>query len=300
MDRLANRLSHDAEWEKYVISLNKFKLGKVSGYLRMVASHPRPLRLTLGLVMVNLGLSRLLTIRMNGYRLRFHPTSLSLAFFVDSRERYIDEYYVRSLLREGHNFIDIGANIGSVAIPASEAVGALGSVYAFEPHPETSAVLSSNLRLNRISNVVVFTAAAGDVNGSIHFSDKGADDQNGVTVGEAGILVPVRRLDAILAGTLPIRMLKIDAEGYELPVLRGCAGLLGNVDIVYYESDEAHAQRYGYSTADIIAFLEPYGFGVYRLDPAAKVIERVPAGLVSTAREYLFAVRKLDELAALL
>ena len=266
----------------------------------MIAVHPRPLRFALGLVLVNTGLSRLLTIQMNGYRLRFHPTSLSLAFFVDSRERYMDEFYVRSLLQDGDNFIDVGANIGSVAIPASQAVGALGSVYAFEPHPETSAVLSSNLQLNHITNVVVFTAAAGEGNGSIRFSDKGADDQNGVLLGEAGILVPVRRLDALLAGTMPIRMLKIDAEGYELLVLSGCAGLLGKVEIVYYESDEAHARRYGYSTANIIAFLESFGFGVYRLDPAAKAIDRVPAGSVSSGREYLFAVRKLDDLSTLL
>ena len=86
------------------------------------------------------GLWRLKTIQRDGYRLHLHPAMSSLSLWVN-KERETDSRVLKALLRQGDTYVDVGANIGHLAIEASLLVGKSGQVYAFEAHPRTAGFL---------------------------------------------------------------------------------------------------------------------------------------------------------------
>src|SRR5262245_25225023 len=57
--------------------------------------------------------------------------------------------YVRTRLRAGDTFIDVGANIGYFTLLASRLVGPTGHVYAIEASPSIYQRLTRNVGLNR-------------------------------------------------------------------------------------------------------------------------------------------------------
>ena len=59
-----------------------------------------------------------------------------------------------SSLREGHSFLDVGANIGYFTILAARLVGPGGFVYSFEPEPVNFRLMSKSLSQNKLSNQV--------------------------------------------------------------------------------------------------------------------------------------------------
>jgi len=188
-----------------------------------------------------------------------------------------DEKVLRQYLGPGDTFVDVGANIGALSLTASGIVGEAGRVFSVEAHPQTVDYLRGNIKLNNASNVAVIHAAAGDHVGVVNFSSGRSDDQNRVT--DSGIPVPLRTLDSLIPDT-PVRMLKIDVEGFELFALRGAERLLQRTDMIYFESWESHFNKYRYSTTDVLAFLAKHGFEVAR-----------PANYKSLKCENLLAVR---------
>src|SRR5437764_1145672 len=65
-------------------------------------------------------------------------------------------------LTEGDVFVDVGAHIGYFTILAAGLVGSTGKVLAFEPEPTNYEQLLRHIKLNDLSNVVVFNWAVGD------------------------------------------------------------------------------------------------------------------------------------------
>jgi FkbM family methyltransferase len=138
-------------------------------------------------------------------------------------ERYVLER--RELLRRiepGGFVVDVGANIGYIALLIAGAVGPRGRVLCLEPVPENLRELRRNIELNRLDQVEVLPIAAGDRDGKVRI----ATGLNGIVAESAGDLeVDLRRLDSL---DVPCpSLVKIDVEGYELAVLRGAARWLG-------------------------------------------------------------------------
>ena len=137
------------------------------------------------------------------------------------------------LIREGDWVLDIGANIGHYTLRFSELVGASGRVVAFEPIPATFELLAANVRLAAHPNVSLLNAAASDSTREARmaiprFERTGlanyyqahlSDESEGMGV----LCMPVDALS--LPGR--VTLVKIDAEGHELPVVEGMKRLLG-------------------------------------------------------------------------
>jgi FkbM family methyltransferase len=120
--------------------------------------------------------------------------------------------------------IEVGANIGTNAVPVAKRLGPQGRLFAFEPQRQVHQMLCANVALNGLSNVVTFWAAAGAHQGAItvppiNYENKG--NFGGVSLGahEDGERVPVITLDSLRLNAC--RMIKIDVEGMELEVLQG-------------------------------------------------------------------------------
>jgi FkbM family methyltransferase len=202
-------------------------------------------------------LSSFLAIPRSGYKLRFYPSAVSALLWSDPAYGSGDEAVLRSTLRPGDVFVDVGANVGHLTLAASSMVGPQGLVFSLEPHPKTVHYLRGNVAFNRAENVRVIHAAAGESDGATHFTSQRSDDLNFVS--DRGIRVPLVTLDSVLP-PLPIRLLKVDVEGAELMVLKGAAETLARTEFIYFEAYEKFAKRFGYSTSQVFAFLRDCGF----------------------------------------
>jgi FkbM family methyltransferase len=269
-------------------------LNYVLGILR---AQPQPCKFLVATALMRLGLSKYFTIRLPHYRLRFFPSSLSRALWLNPGARGGDEQLLMDYLRAGDLVIDAGANIGSLAIPAALQVGPQGRVHAIEAHPRTAGFLTENVRLNRLTNVRIHGCALGEKAGMISFSCRRSDDQNAIDPQGAAssIQVPLWPLDELLAGQLPaaapLALLKIDVEGYELPVFAGAARTLARTQVVYFEAGPHLFAHFNYSARDVFAHLEQAGFTIFMPDVAGR-------RLLSIAPEALTGVHNLLALRA--
>ena len=170
--------------------------------------------------------------------------------------------------RDGDTVLDVGANIGTIALTASGIVGSVGKVYAIEPHPRTFVSLKSNIALNKRTNIHAINVALGAHSGTILFSD--SDDSQSAVIHHPCELqsqfleVPVRRMDDLPLGKIPITLLKIDVEGYEKLVLEGGLETLVCTSYIYLEAYDRFFARYGYACIQLWELLREHGFQVYR------------------------------------
>ncbi len=151
-------------------------------------------------------------------------------------ETAIDVLQSAGALRAGGMFIDVGANIGAVAIYALRS-GVFTKVTAVEPDPHNFAILTSNIALNDFEQRVrAIKAAASDTTGHLmlarHRKNHGAHSVEGSARSNAvqTITVDAITLDDVLrqqdVAPEEVALVKIDVEGHELSVLEGMRSLL--------------------------------------------------------------------------
>jgi FkbM family methyltransferase len=257
--------------------------------IRRVWGLRRPRRLA-SVLLRRLHLSHFFTITTSGVRLRFFPAVWTINLWETPDIFRVDTELLRCWLRAGDVLVDCGANVGLLTLVGSRAVGDQGTVYAIEAHPRIFGFLRSNVVLNDVTNVLLFHLAVGEKIGSVSFSDQSADDGNHVLPAGAGMAVEMKPLDAIVPANTPVRLLKIDVEGYEKFVLEGARDTIAGVEAVYFESSDVLFGRYGYTCNDVFAALHGSGFSVFRLGPDG-TMAHLDAHYVSRDIENLIALR---------
>jgi FkbM family methyltransferase len=179
---------------------------------------------------------------------------------------------ILALLPRNGTFVDIGANIGAIALDiAIRRPDA--RIIAIEPSPAVLPYLTHNITHNRITNVHLEALAASDREGEIdfylppsaHFGMASAAPQFGVEP----VRVRAQTLDAILASIAVsnVSVIKIDAEGAELDVIRGAARLLSADDapaliFEFVDWAEARLHRPGDAQRELMRL----GYDLTRLD----------------------------------
>jgi FkbM family methyltransferase len=127
--------------------------------------------------------------------------------------------------------VDVGANIGHYTVRFSELVGAAGRVVSFEPVPDTFELLAANVLACGRANVTMINAAATEQTTCFgmnvpRFSSGLANYyEASISRDGTGIQVMGLSLDG-LSLPQPVRLIKVDAEGHDLNVLRGAAQLI--------------------------------------------------------------------------
>lgn len=160
--------------------------------------------------------SDLVAVLPRGERIRLHPRYRGLTWNPEEYQAF------RAELRPGDTALDVGANLGAYTLLFAHHVGPAGRVVAFEPAPEPREGLGALVGINGFEGrVTVIAAAATDREGTAPFRAHGLDGANRLdSGGEAEVATTTidatcRRLQ------LSPRLIKIDAEGAELQVLRG-------------------------------------------------------------------------------
>ncbi|WP_034161005.1 FkbM family methyltransferase [Sphingomonas sp. ERG5] len=172
---------------------------------------------------------------------------------------------IAALAKGGGLFVDIGANMGYFSLLWA-AARADNRVIAFEASPNVFKRLAGNVAANGMGDRIdAHAKAALDQTGEITFA-VGPDEQTGwgglAVEGSKGLTVPAVRLDDIV-GDRRVAVMKIDVEGADSLVLRGCERLLREklIDCIFYESNRARMTELGVNNDDAEQFLASVGYG---------------------------------------
>ena len=179
---------------------------------------------------------------------------------------------LREFIAPGDNIVDVGAHIGSFAVPFARFNQGLGSIFAFEAHPGNFRLLCMNVAENGLEssispvNAIVFDRdatfkvlqpAAGNT-GTFTFVPDVASNHH----------APVLGLDAwhrASGGNLKVHLLKIDVEGAELSVLNSARKLIASSQpLLYIEIHEVGLARFNATVGQVEEFLRTSGYELFR------------------------------------
>lgn len=136
---------------------------------------------------------------------------------------------VAERLRAGDVVVDIGANVGCIALQAAGIVGREGLVVAVEPNPDNLQMLYAGIVLNGLDNVRVLPHAASAAASVVSLSDNPSNSHVLAAQAPGGprsVYAQTVALDEALAWLPRLDLVKIDIEGHEIAALDGFATLV--------------------------------------------------------------------------
>jgi len=156
--------------------------------------------------------------------------------------RYIDHYInneyekfsiqiIKQILKKGKGFVDIGAHYGYYSLIANQVIKK-NKIIAIEPVKENFTILKKNFKLNNIKNFKLINAAASDFDGKSDFIISEASDSSGFFGNPQASNKKTIKINTIKVSNLikkeNIGTIKIDVEGYEIPIIKD---LLKNIKV---------------------------------------------------------------------
>ena len=175
--------------------------------------------------------------------------------------------------KHGPFVIDVGAAVGDLSAHILR-IAPNAKILCIEPIARHEKTLRERFR---DYDVAVVSAAAGDRDGEVVFHETNAPDSSSVlpvgrhrvefpskSVKAATYAVSLRRLDTILATDneyqRPIDLLKIDAQGFELPILLGAERSLPRCRHILLEMSLRPLYEGQASFEDVVWFMHGHGF----------------------------------------
>ncbi len=195
------------------------------------------------------------------------------------------EIYIRTILKEGLTFIDIGANLGIYTLYALKA-GC--SVYSYEPTPRIYKILLDNIGINGFEpskKARVFNLAISDNEGEVDFSIFDVSGHNSFypqTESDKKIKVKTVSLDKHLSHLSKVDIVKIDVEGAEPLVLNGMKNIIQNnpqIKIIL-EFAPNNLERSGIKPLDFINTINAMGLSI-------KIIEENSGNICTVSQDEL-------------
>jgi FkbM family methyltransferase len=182
------------------------------------------------------------------------PNGVTICVSPDSQLKYLKQEFDLDLTEMCRRFVteesvvwDIGANCGVMAFNAARAK----QIVAVEADPFLADLIQQSSDMNGV-DVCVIRAAAFSKHSISKFSiaKKGRASNYLSEMGErndagerARMFVPTITLDSLLDYFDPPTFIKIDVEGAEVEVLKGCEKVLTHIrPVLYYESFEDTAE----------------------------------------------------------
>jgi FkbM family methyltransferase len=173
------------------------------------------------------------TIRLQGNIVKLNPNDRAISdrMLHSGIWEKLETDVIKTEVKKGNTFVDIGANIGYYTLIAAQKVGKLGKVFAFEPEPYNFSLLQDNVAINRYENVELIRAAVANVSGKLRLflSQENPGDHRSYDSSDGREFIDVEAvsLDDYFAGFEGrIDFIKMDVEGAELGVLKGMPLLL--------------------------------------------------------------------------
>jgi FkbM family methyltransferase len=194
------------------------------------------------------------------------------------------------LIKPNDAVVDAGANIGYMSCLAAVLLRSGGRLFSFEPHPQLFKQLQKNLsRLatNSPLELHLNNCALGSEVGVAQLvlpSDFDKNDGIGrigtATSQEVSIEVPVKRLDQFLGEQL-VSVMKLDVEGFELPVLQGATQSISRrrIRTIVFEDHEG-------PESEVVKWLTAQGYQLFALGWTMRRLQLQPIAQGSLAKSY--------------
>lgn len=186
--------------------------------------------------------------------------------------------------------LDVGANKGQFAAFARQR-WPRARLICFEPLPGPRAKLVTVLQ--GVADVHPIALGDKEREANMHLASRedsssllplGAAQKELFSMDEESVVpVPVRRLDTVIPPGELARptLLKIDVQGFEFETLRGAAGLLADIDVVYVECSFVELYVGQRLAADVADYLGDYGLTeTGRFNVCRKGLQDVQADLL--------------------
>lgn len=184
-------------------------------------------------------------------------------------------------LFQGGHVLDIGANMGYTSTIFSKVVTPGFKVYAFEPEPTNFVLLNQTIDFWKArSKIIPVCAAIGATDGTVDlwYNERNHADHRIVTrqYHQSGIdlmkvsLVEMRCIDSFIQSELiegSIKFIKIDVQGYELPVCLGMEQTLAaNSDaVIALEYAPKGILELGFEPKQLLEFFYNKNYFIYIL-----------------------------------
>lgn len=154
-------------------------------------------------------------------------------------ELHVTELF-KKILRKNMVVVDVGANIGWFTLLSGKRVGNMGLVLAFEPEPDSFALLTHSIEINGLTNICAYPMWVASRPGErLLYSglDKLGTIQPVERTGKTPIMVRAITLNQTLKekGITHVSLIKIDTEGAEPEVLEGASDYLDKTDNIIME-----------------------------------------------------------------
>lgn len=147
--------------------------------------------------------------------------------------------------------VDVGAHVGTWAM---QLVKRFQTVVAFEPVAAHRECFGKNVTR---PTVVLHACALGESDDMIQIATAPTSSGDSYVDGSGDI--PMRRLDDF--NLTDVDFIKIDTEGFELPILRGGVDTIARwMPVVIVEQKPGHAQRFGLPEIGAVPFLQAMGY----------------------------------------
>jgi FkbM family methyltransferase len=173
---------------------------------------------------------------------------------------------LRDEFKPGDVFVDVGAHIGTHALPAARHLTGLGGhVFAFEPARDSISKLERAAARAGLTNITVVPTALGRSPGSVDLRGNGSATLGEVAMrsvygsGDVVDEVPITTFDSWADGVTlqQLDIVKIDVEGAEHDVLYGMQGCLRSLRprVVIIELIDKNLRLAGSSKAELLELM---------------------------------------------
>lgn len=192
-----------------------------------------------------------------------------------------DEKTLLCLMRvvsQGDVCIDVGANIGAIALSLAYRVGEKGRVYAFEPGPTLCARLQNNVEATRLPNVEVFQNGLGRKQEILFWQMEEGENAGNAIISRTATPTQCRvyTLDGFLKsrGVTRIDFIKIDVEGMELDVVEGAREVIRQHTPILLVETRVTEGPLGESIITLLQVLSEEGYEFWDIDVAQSELQR--------------------------
>jgi len=207
-------------------------------------------------------------------------SDLGLKLLIDKEYEPEMTKVINMMLKEGDYFIDLGANEGYFSILAGKLCGCSGKVFAIEPQRRLWNVILNNSIQNELINIQLLPIGIGSAKGkqplhlypTINSGASSFSDSLNFKISfswlrkflygtQIALIISLDNIKEIFPK--PVKLIKIDIEGFEYEALKGATISLKEklFENILIETHPEALKALGQSEEDIDIILNRYGYG---------------------------------------
>ena len=175
------------------------------------------------------------------------------------------------LCKKSSCFLDIGAHIGLVSLPASTIIKKGGVIYSFEPSSRNLFFLKYHIKVNNIKNIKVVNKLVGSENTNDHIfyeSDEPSGMNSIIQIKEKNI-IRTKKVESVSVDSfcqennVKPDLIKVDIEGGEIKMLEGATEVIKKFKpIIFLSYHPIHIKRLGFSKKKIFHLLDKFNYKI--------------------------------------